>query len=156
MLEKNSSSCSLGQYLYHRNIVVEDPRPTLQQFFILMEGTEPWAGCGDARRGPGDLYGVTFKVWHHSTQHLHPWLVCFALFWAFSLVHSWIYDRTSQSLRGAPSTSRMFCGGWRTGSFMTSPSTMWWLRERRLKASISSTTMSLCCPWLCHNTEITT
>ena len=26
-----------------RNIRVEDPRPTLQHFFLLMEGCEPWS-----------------------------------------------------------------------------------------------------------------
>ena len=41
---------------------MEDPRPTLQQFFILMEGTEPWSGCDDKRRDPGNLFGVTFQV----------------------------------------------------------------------------------------------
>ena len=40
-----------------------------------MEGTEPWAGCEDARRGPGDLYGVTFKVWGF------PWLVFSWTYW---------------------------------------------------------------------------
>ena len=41
---------------------MEDPRPTLQQFFILMEGTQPWGACEDHRRDPGDLFGVTFQV----------------------------------------------------------------------------------------------
>ena len=43
---------------------MEDKRPTLQQFFILMEGTEPWGDgdCGEKRRDPGDLHGITFKV----------------------------------------------------------------------------------------------
>ena len=44
-----------------RNIVVEDPRPTLQHFKILMEGHEPWGNPEDKRRGPGDLYGMRFE-----------------------------------------------------------------------------------------------
>ena len=41
---------------------MEDPRPTLQHFFIMMEGTQPWGGCEDKTRDPGDLFGVTFQV----------------------------------------------------------------------------------------------
>ena len=41
---------------------MEDPRPTLQHFFIMMEGTQPWGGCEDKHRDPGDLFGVTFQV----------------------------------------------------------------------------------------------
>ena len=44
-----------------RNIVVEDPRPTLQHFKILMQSVEPWGDADDRRRGPGDLYGMRFE-----------------------------------------------------------------------------------------------
>ena len=37
-----------------RNIHVEDPRPTLQHFFLLMEGCEPWSTPDEHRREPGD------------------------------------------------------------------------------------------------------
>ena len=51
-----------GYTVTFRNIVVEDPRPTLQHFKILMEGIEPWAEEEEGRRrGPGDLYGITFQ-----------------------------------------------------------------------------------------------
>ena len=42
--------------------MVEDPRPTLQHFFIMMEGEEPWGDSDDHTRDPGDLFGVTFQV----------------------------------------------------------------------------------------------
>ena len=44
-----------------RNIVIEDPRPTNQQFFILMEGLEPYFDP-EERRDPGDLNGILFQV----------------------------------------------------------------------------------------------
>ena len=44
-----------------RNIVIEDPRPTMQQFFILMEGLEPYFDQ-EQRRDPGDLNGILFQV----------------------------------------------------------------------------------------------
>ena len=43
-----------------RNINIEDPRPTLQQFFITMETPKPYAD-GNPRRKAGDLAGVLFK-----------------------------------------------------------------------------------------------
>ena len=47
--------------LVFRNIVVEDPRPTLQHWMVAMQGVEPWSGGGAAwHRGPGNLVGVTF------------------------------------------------------------------------------------------------
>ena len=49
-----------GYTLTFRNIVVEDPRPTLQTFKILMQAVEPWDGSG-RRRGPGDLHGIVFQ-----------------------------------------------------------------------------------------------
>ena len=33
---------------------MEDPRPTLQHFFLLMEGCEPWSRPDEHRREPGD------------------------------------------------------------------------------------------------------
>jgi len=50
-----------GRNLTFRNIHVEDPRPTLQHFFILMEGCEPWSRPDQHRREPGDLVGITFQ-----------------------------------------------------------------------------------------------
>ena len=44
----------------HRNIVVEDPRPTLQHFMIAMEGVEPYSDP-EEKRDPGDLYGILFQ-----------------------------------------------------------------------------------------------
>ena len=44
-----------------RNIVIEDPRPTMQQFFMLMEGFEPYFEP-EQRREPGDLNGILFQV----------------------------------------------------------------------------------------------
>ena len=44
-----------------RNIVIEDPRPTNQQFFILMEGLQPYFDP-EERRDPGDLNGILFQV----------------------------------------------------------------------------------------------
>ena len=49
-----------GYSLTFRNIVVEDPRPTLQHFKILMQAVEPWDSSG-RRRGPGDLHGIVFQ-----------------------------------------------------------------------------------------------
>ena len=40
--------------------MVEDPRPTLQHFKILMEGVQPW-GNPEQRRKSGDLWGIKFK-----------------------------------------------------------------------------------------------
>ena len=33
---------------------MEDPRPTLQHFFLLMGGCEPWSRPDEHRREPGD------------------------------------------------------------------------------------------------------
>ena len=65
-----------GYTVTFRNIRVEDPRPTLQHFKILMQGQfiiklqifhndhvageKPWLSP-DQRRGPGDIYGLTFQ-----------------------------------------------------------------------------------------------
>ena len=50
-----------GFSITFRNIRVEDPRPTLQHFKILMEGTDPWSNPQDRKREPGDVYGITFQ-----------------------------------------------------------------------------------------------
>ena len=49
-----------GYTITFRNFVVEDPRPTHQAFKLMMQGVQPW-GKPDKRRGPGDLYGITFQ-----------------------------------------------------------------------------------------------
>ena len=48
-------------FIFFRNIVIEDPRPTMQQFFMLMEGFEPYFEP-EQRREPGDLNGILFQV----------------------------------------------------------------------------------------------
>ena len=65
-----------GYTLTFRNIRVEDPRPTLQHFKILMQGgnrqefqvchsytagTQPWSDPEKSKREPGDIYGITFQ-----------------------------------------------------------------------------------------------
>ena len=50
-----------GYTLTFRNIVVEDPRPTHQAIKIMMQGVQPW-GKPDKKRGPGDIYGITFQA----------------------------------------------------------------------------------------------
>jgi len=50
-----------GDNVIFRNIVVEDPRPTLQHFMIAMQGVEPWSNPEARRRGPGDLFGIVFQ-----------------------------------------------------------------------------------------------
>ena len=50
-----------GYTVTFRNILVEDPRPTLQHFKILMEGVQPWSDPADRKRDPGDLWGITFE-----------------------------------------------------------------------------------------------
>lgn len=49
-----------GRGVIFRNINVEDPRPTLQQFFLCMQVPEPYAKNG-GRRGAGDLSGILFQ-----------------------------------------------------------------------------------------------
>ena len=49
-----------GAGVIFRNINIEDPRPTLQQFFICMTVPEPYSKQGN-KRGPGDLSGVLFQ-----------------------------------------------------------------------------------------------
>jgi hypothetical protein len=49
-----------GAGVIFRNINIEDPRPTLQQFFICMTMPEPYSKDGE-KRGPGDLSDVLFQ-----------------------------------------------------------------------------------------------
>lgn len=49
-----------GAGVVFRNIRVEDPRPTLQQFFICMTVPPPYSRDGE-KRGPGDLAGLRFE-----------------------------------------------------------------------------------------------
>ncbi|MDX2035698.1 MAG: hypothetical protein SFX72_03520 [Isosphaeraceae bacterium] len=49
-----------GAGVVFRNINIEDPRPTLQQFFICMNVPDPYSKDG-RRRGPGDLSGIRFE-----------------------------------------------------------------------------------------------
>ena len=59
---RGKGSGSGGSSVTFRNIVVEDPRPSHMHFKILMEGHPPWSNPEAKKRGPGDLYGITFKV----------------------------------------------------------------------------------------------
>jgi hypothetical protein len=43
-----------------RNINIEDPRPTLQQFFICMTLPEPYSKNAE-KRSSGDLSGILFQ-----------------------------------------------------------------------------------------------
>lgn len=43
-----------------RNINIEDPRPTLQQFFVCMTMPKPYSKKADARAA-GDLSGILFQ-----------------------------------------------------------------------------------------------
>jgi hypothetical protein len=49
-----------GAGVIFRNINIEDPRPTLQQFFVCMSVPQPYAKEGDKRK-PGDLAGIRFQ-----------------------------------------------------------------------------------------------
>lgn len=49
-----------GAGVIFRNINIEDPRPTLQQFFVCINVPPPYAKDG-AKRGEGDLSGVLFQ-----------------------------------------------------------------------------------------------
>jgi hypothetical protein len=83
MRGEGAGACGAG--VIFRDINVEDPRPTLQQFFITMETPKPYAN-GDRRRKPGDLAGVLFKdiriaapsvldepqlLWGHEDARIH-------------------------------------------------------------------------------------
>jgi len=48
-----------GANVVFRNINIEDPRPTLQQFFITMETPSPYGQ--DRRRKPGNLSNLLFQ-----------------------------------------------------------------------------------------------
>jgi hypothetical protein len=49
-----------GSKVIFRNINIEDPRPTLQQFFVCMTMPEPYSTHAE-KRGPGDLSGILFQ-----------------------------------------------------------------------------------------------
>lgn len=49
-----------GANVIFRNINIEDPRPTLQQFFICMTVPEPYSKDAE-KRGAGDLSGLLFQ-----------------------------------------------------------------------------------------------
>jgi hypothetical protein len=49
-----------GAGVVFRNISIEDPRPTLQQFFVCMALPEPYSK-GAEKREAGDLSGVLFQ-----------------------------------------------------------------------------------------------
>lgn len=49
-----------GAGVLFRNINIEDPRPTLQQFFLCMAVPPPYSRNGE-KRGPGDLAGLRFE-----------------------------------------------------------------------------------------------
>ena len=49
-----------GAGVIFRNINIEDPRPTLQQFFVCMTVPEPYSKDG-GKRGAGDLSGILFQ-----------------------------------------------------------------------------------------------
>ena len=50
-----------GDNIVFRNIVVEDPRPTLQHFMIAMEGVKPWSDPKTRKRGPGAVSSILFQ-----------------------------------------------------------------------------------------------
>lgn len=52
-----------GRGVVFRNIHIEDPRPTLQQFFLCMEVPPPYSN-EPRKRGPGDLSGIRFENIH--------------------------------------------------------------------------------------------
>ncbi|ADG69525.1 hypothetical protein Plim_3713 [Planctopirus limnophila DSM 3776] len=49
-----------GRGVIFRNIHIEDPRPTLQQFFVCMTMPEPYSRHGESRSA-GDLAGILFQ-----------------------------------------------------------------------------------------------
>ncbi len=49
-----------GMNVIFRNITIEDPRPTLQQFFLCMMMPEPYSKDAE-KRGNGDLSGLLFQ-----------------------------------------------------------------------------------------------
>lgn len=49
-----------GAGVIFRNINIEDPRPTLQQFFLCMTVPAPYSKSGE-KRAPGDLSGILFQ-----------------------------------------------------------------------------------------------
>ena len=59
-----------------RNIVVEDPRPTMQLFMLLLSNAGMDTCNGNlVSRGPGDVHGIVFQVQYHES---------FGVEWKFS------------------------------------------------------------------------
>jgi len=50
-----------GSRLTFRNIIIEDPRPTMQPFLILMEAFGDYGDPEQVRRDPGDIHGILFQ-----------------------------------------------------------------------------------------------
>jgi hypothetical protein len=58
---RGTSAGAAGAGVVFRNINIEDPRPTLQPFFICMEVPSMYTGAGSVMKSkPGDLSGVLF------------------------------------------------------------------------------------------------
>jgi len=49
-----------GSNVTFRNINVEDPRPTLQQYLMMTEGLPPYRDPNE-KNGPGDIFGIRFQ-----------------------------------------------------------------------------------------------
>ena len=60
-LEDACSTCWVEEVELVGNIVVEDPRPTLQHFMIAMEGVKPWSNPETRKRGPGAVSSILFQ-----------------------------------------------------------------------------------------------
>ncbi len=57
---RGEGGSSAGAGVIFRNINIEDPRPTLQQFFVCMTMPEPYSKRGEKRKA-GDLSGILFQ-----------------------------------------------------------------------------------------------
>lgn len=57
---RGESGGEAGTGVIFRNINIEDPRPTLQQFFVCMTVPPPYAK-GEGKAAPGDLSGIVFQ-----------------------------------------------------------------------------------------------
>ena len=57
---RGEGSGEAGKGVIFRNIRVEDKRPTLQHFMVLMQGLAPYRNPDDKRK-PGDLTGILFQ-----------------------------------------------------------------------------------------------
>jgi hypothetical protein len=57
---RGEGGSAAGAGVIFRNIHIEDPRPTLQQFFVCMTVPEPYSKDGEKRKA-GDLTGILFQ-----------------------------------------------------------------------------------------------